>query len=349
MATIDDFLRGFASCVAGGQMYPVTHPQFIKVMETAYGHLRSILDEKGELTIGFVDNEIIYENQVLFKISGMLKNLIDHARKKTIEKFYFEPAVTQDDFTRLISFLLTPEAVEEHPDEQLELAGIRHIRVSRLTTPDDDEKKKEADGLSPFERILKDLAGLYPQFHDPAGDIASVHQHLRLTLLGIRDELACRCPEAMGMAVTHDYPHALIESLDTAMLAVTAASKFGFTPDEVIETGMAALLCRIASLSGGGGNSSDQAEGRAADSLILLRHASIVGRLAVVAAWEHDQENLGTAHPVAVIIRLSRIYGDLMRTQGEADWDDPANGLALRQQAPGVAPALVERFVKMVK
>ncbi len=347
MERIEDFLRGFSACIAAAKMYPVTHPQFSKVSDVAYSHLRYILDEKGELIIGLVEDEIVCENQVLFKISKIMELLITHARKKAIEKFYFYSDVRKEDFVHLISFLLSPEEISGDVDEQLQLAGVEHIKVSRLTTPDGGQKKKRVEGLSPYENALQDLLEFYEKLGAQNPDIAGIHQDLKLIVLTVRDKLAGKYADFLSQQLSKEYSPDVVRALNIGILSVTVVSKIGFSSEEVMASGVASLLYHAGQGSNGAGVPSRQNFLRSAK--MLLRHKEHFGALPVVVAFERSQREATGMHTVSAIILVCEGYENIMtQPGGREQTPERIRQLLAKDRAAGVAPKLIERFCKIM-
>jgi len=355
MERVEEFLRGFCATLAAGKMYPVTHPQFRKVVDTTYDHLQEILNEKGELTIGLIEGEIVYENRVLFKLSQIFELLITHSKKKSVEKIYFYPEAKKEELINFVSFLLSPEEVLENLEERLELAGIYHIKASRLTTPEDEAKKKNENQLTPYESALKDLAQFYEKMAQSPSELFQIQQNLKLVLLIMRDKLAGKYRECLSLTLSKSYDEAVIRSLNVGILAITVASKLGFNPEEVLASGNAALLYNIGQLPDGKGKAEPHKSAK-----ILLKYKDTFGILPVVVSFEHGQRQAllekksvanycSQPHIVSMIIGLCESYDGLLKRGGTTQSYEETHRLLAKEASGELSPQLLGRFLKIVK
>ena len=346
MEEIEDFLRAFSACIVSAKMYSVTHPQSLKMADAAYGHLQHILEKKGGLVIGFVENEIIYENNVLFKISNLMETLITYSRKKGIEKLYFDPDLAKEELLNFILFLLSPGEIVDNLEEQLRLAGVWHIKGGLLTTPEEELKKKEAV-LSPYENALKNLSRSYERWASEPPNIAGIEQDLKLIFLAVREQLSGKYQEFLSSDFSGSYSADVIRCLNVSILSVTAASRIGLSPQEVMSVGMASLLYNIGKFLKGADGPSGHNAFQSAKT--LLKYKKHFGELPVIVAFKDSQMQGAVPHTVSMIVRICECYDDLVRLQGAKEQiREKMHQLLAKDKSKLTHPQLLERFFKIM-
>ena len=97
MKNVEDFLRAFGASIAAARMYAVNHPQVKEAVDIAYSTLMDILQDQDELVVGFVEDEIIYGQEVLFDLSTLMRLMIELVKKKEIEKIYLYKTLRKEE------------------------------------------------------------------------------------------------------------------------------------------------------------------------------------------------------------------------------------------------------------
>jgi hypothetical protein len=347
MEDIEGFLNGFSACIATAKLYSVTHPQVVKRGDYAYEQLRRVLQGKDKVVIAFIENEIFYENRIHFNASKTLKGLIDHVKKRGIEKFYFYFNVRKEDFINFVSFLLSPIEATDNFEQQLRLAGVENIDVGCLKNPD-EEKKKNEQSLSPYEIVLANLSTFYKNFKGEANpDMSAVFLELKIVVLNIRDKLVGKYHENLFIYDAKGYSVDDMAALNVGILSVTVGAKMGFQPEEVMDTGLAALLYNIGKSSKGAGDSGREHALKSAK--MLLRQKEYFGTLPVIVAMERYHSGQSMPHIVSMIIAFSECYDAIMRhgaTNDEAR--EQISRFYTEEKAMWAQPQLTGKFFEII-
>ena len=363
---IDEFLRAFSGAVAVVKMYATTHPQAQAVLKNVFDRLQDVFKDRDELVLGIVEGEIIYDDQILFKLSESLNRLIEYVKNKDIEKIYFLRDIKKEELGQFIAFIISAEEMEQDPQDYLEGLGINGIRVSRLTTAVDDvRKKKEEIGISPYEHALNSFVQFNKRISEKQVVDNQIYSNIKSIAMMIVNKLRYEFPRCLTEECTKKFDFGVIHRLNTAILSAYITSKIGFSQEEMAETCLAALLC----LPNRSNRQQDVKDdfirrytGACNHAQAMLPFKDVFGVLPVVAAFEqglpyedmamsHEIGFSQKPHPVSMIIALCDIY-DYQFLAGKNDAQRTPIVIcdSIRKEYAGwFQPKLLDRFINIMK
>lgn len=279
---VEDFLRSFCGAMVAAELYPLSHPQVAKLVQTTHQLLDRLLQEQNELVFAMVEHEIVYEGHILFELSHTHEALIACAAKKNIEKIYLFAGIGEEEVTKFIAFLISTDPAPADGAEHLESLDIYHIKVSRLTAPDGPATHKTEPEYTPYERALKLLGQFYSKIEKRSPGRQMYYQDLKAITLIIRNSLADNYWDMIDIKPKEGYDIELVHRLNVGMLTAMTAARFGFEPEDLIHTIMASLLYNI------GFGQQEQGIYRyfMKNALILLQYKDEFGVLPVIVAHE---------------------------------------------------------------
>ncbi|MCK5214451.1 MAG: HD domain-containing protein [Candidatus Omnitrophica bacterium] len=298
METIRDFLMKMSAALAAVRMYPVTHPQFLKVMTVAYERLQEILKDREQLIIGIIDNEIIFEKEVLFELNVMLEQFIKYATEKGVEKIYIQKSVSEDEFSNFISLLV--EKLDDRNSMKAALIekNVQHIQIGALTTPAEERKNAITGCLVVYEDCLKDLPQYFAKLLDVSSETGHAYGELRSVIAKLRENFLGQYFEFLHLDELKHYNRIYFHSINVALLAMSFSVTLGFEEKHLIDVGIAGLLHDIGRIYLDiASNDKSFSEKKDAfsrmenhcylGSKLLLKHCHQLGVLPVIVAFEH--------------------------------------------------------------
>lgn len=368
MEKIEEFLSGFCGSLATGKMYPVTHPQFARVIDSAYSSLQSILNDTPELVIGIVEDEIIFENKVLFNLSKMLQALIGYCKKKNIGKIYFYDGIKKEEFVKFVSFILSSEKMLGDIQTNLSALGITNITAGGITTA--EEEGEDENRLSPYVNALHKLSQYFEELFEGSLKTDDIYNDLKLIVFNIIEKLIDTYSENCTSASASKYNENIVRSLNVAILSMHFASKLEFNPNELIDVGMAALLYNIGNIApsqenieqaSGMQRTDFAAEASINGSKMLLKYEKYFGTLPVIVNFEsglrYDSSGGENSilykqkqHTVSMVISICDFYDATMRHKnfvGGCSRDEIHN-LMTKEKEGWFHPQLLEKFFKII-
>lgn len=348
--------------MAAARMFPLEHPQVRSVTDAAYATLTEILKDRDQLVIGIVEDELVFDNQISFDLSTMMQLFIATAKKKGIEKIYFQPETGRDELVRFISFLLSKEEAPGNVQDHFVALGIQNIKVSRLTTPMEQQKKEKVGPQESYEELLKQVLQAHARILGEQKIQTNAYVELKMVVFNIMERLMGRYQEFLPGPDPDQVPREAVHSLNTALLSVHFASKIALGHENVLDIGISSLLFDI-------GRAARRQNSRFAEvpadderalsvlgAKILAQQAHNLGHLPATVAFERllpcePGEGAGLAvpqkpHTASTIVAICSGYDaiNLGKDPGESYPPDLAYELMTRKSPGRYHPHLLAKF-----
>lgn len=238
---IESAIKDLISCLQLAKIYPLTHPQVKESLDKAYEGITQMLREKDELVVGIVGDELAFEKEIFFELSRMVKPLIHSLKDRGVEKLVFRRGLLKEELNEFLFFLIAPlENTGRDAQKYLLLKGVRNISAGKLTASGEDELSESEKGINRYneflDKITKPLdAALTGEDFD--------YLDLKYTFTSLMDGLEGKYPEIIKLSIfkKHD-ASTFTHLLDVAVLSMFFASKLGFSRNDVMDIGVAALF-----------------------------------------------------------------------------------------------------------
>ncbi len=235
----------FFSALQTGKLYLKDHPLFHQSIETSYKSLREALENKTELIVGMLDEELACEEEIYFDLSRRLKSSILYLSERNIEKIYFHRALSQDELSKFVWLLSTFEKEKLQKDSQkiLVLNGIRNIKTGKIKE-DSLFKIKGTDDWMALDKLYKSSIETYAGSIEGVLDRKEVdYIDLRFNMLNIMENFVGRHQEIMSLIqIKSKDLLTFVHLLNVSILAMHLSSKLGFSKDNVLDVGVSALF-----------------------------------------------------------------------------------------------------------
>jgi HD-GYP domain-containing protein (c-di-GMP phosphodiesterase class II) len=233
------------SAIQAGKLYSRNHPVFHEAIEKSNKSLQEALESKTELIIGMVDEELACEEEIYFDLSRRLKSSILYLLERNIEKIYIHKAFSPDELSEFVSLLstLTKDQLQKDSQKVLALHGIRNIKTGKFK----DDSLFQIRGTDDWKALKK----LYDTSIDTY--VSSIERvlnlevidyiDLRFNLLNVMENFMGRHQEIMSLLqIKSKDLLTFVHLLNVSILAMHLSSKLGFSKDEVLDVGVAALF-----------------------------------------------------------------------------------------------------------
>jgi len=135
------FGRSFQMALRTSVMFSPDHPSLERPLEQSFNLLNDLLKQVGQLTIGFVDNQVLI-NSVLTSDNG-LAQLEKEFLKRGIAAFTFEPGLTLARYKKIVAVLSAPVSAIEHVGGIREYLEINELQGGRIVAAARNQKKTE--------------------------------------------------------------------------------------------------------------------------------------------------------------------------------------------------------------
>lgn len=244
---IENAFRGLITAFQIAMLYGTEHPKFNKFLDKAYQSLQEVLEDREELVIGIVGEELAFEKEILFELSRTYSSIIIYLKARGIERIAFNRLMDKEELSRFLSFLIKPkDEIKKDLQEYLNLAGIKNITAGKI-------KVSAAVDLSRHEGVLQavDYINLYNSSLDSIQQsLENVlnaqdfdYLNLRFGVSNVLENLGSRYQELLKLTVVKRYDiNTFVHILNVSILAMYFSSKLGLNKDDILDIGIAALF-----------------------------------------------------------------------------------------------------------
>lgn len=241
--TIENSLKLLVASLQLAKIYPLEHPAFKNSLDKAYDSLRALLEEKGELVIGIVGDELTSGKEIFFSFSKSVKPLILYLKERGIEKIVFRGQLKKDEFGCFIASLASPkETAGGDIQEYLSLRGVKNISAGKINLPStpEEEIKKAAGFIEQYENTAAKISGYVNGIIK--GEIPD-YADLSSSVTAILENLVSGYPEFLKLSTLKKCNvTTYLHILNVAILSLYFSYKLGFSKDDISNMGIAALF-----------------------------------------------------------------------------------------------------------
>lgn len=371
---IETSFRDFVSCLQTARLYSDWHPQFKKSLEKAYNSLGEALKEREDLVIGIVQEELAFEKEIFFELSKIEKPMILYLKERGIEKIQFLPGLEKEELSRFISFLTAPkEEFKQKFQETLVPLGIKNIVAGKIKVSSGTSSGEEAEKSMDYLRLYEE--SLHQATHTLEGVLNNEEidgLSLRLTLADVMENLLGRYQEFLNFGTMKRYdPRTFFHSLNVSILSMHFSSKMGFSKEEVLDIGMAALFHDIGKMYISRKiiqkptKLTEEEFAKIKSHVIigtelLLKYVDTLGCLPAVICLEHHLRYDLSGYPklffkqkphiASLIVSICDVYDALTQRRGYKSDYPPKMiyELMMREKGTTFQPRLIEKFFQII-
>jgi putative nucleotidyltransferase with HDIG domain len=361
------------SAVQTGKLYSNTHPKFHDAIENAYKSLKEALENRTELVIGMVDEEVACEDEIYFDLSRRFKSSIIYFLERNIEKIFIHTAFDKDELSKFVSVLSTSKKeLQSDAQKFLILQGIRNIKTGRIK----DYSLLQMDGTDDWDALRKlynTSIDAYAQAMDNVLNLEEVDGlDLRFNLLNMMENFMGRHQEIMNLIeIRRKDLLTFVHLLNVSILAMHLSSKLGLTKDDVLDVGVAALFHDVGKIY----ISSEILRKKSSlteheftkikdhtilGSRILCEYRKSLGYLPAVVAFEHHLRYDLTGYPkltyekkpyiASFIVSICDVY-DALAQRRTYKKDSPPNKIyktMIEDRGTLFHPQILDRFFEVI-
>jgi putative nucleotidyltransferase with HDIG domain len=232
------------SAMQTGKLYSRDHPLFHETIEKSYQSLKEALENKTEMVIGMVNEELACEEEIYFDLSQKLRSSILYLLDRNIEKIYIHKALNKDELGEFIA-LLSSSKNELSQDSQkvLMLHGIRNIKTGKIK----DDSLFLIEGTEDWQvlqKLYESAVDSYVRSVDNVLNFEDVdYIDLRFNLLNVMENFVGRHQEIMSLIeIKKKDLLTYVHLMNVSILSMHLSAKLGYSKDNVLDIGVAALF-----------------------------------------------------------------------------------------------------------
>ena len=375
------FLTEFISALQAAKIYTTTHPKFKDFVERVLTSLKDIFKERADVVIGIVDGELAVDQEIFFELSQKLSSLINYLQEKGVERIVFQRALQEEELAQFISYLITRGVEEVDAQESFSRLGIKNIRIGKITAvpPIKGEAEVEHDEEGKARRII-DYVKLYTE------GVKTINQsletvmneedldyvELRYNMLNFMENLMGKYQDILNLtSIRRKDLLTFNHLLNVTILSMYISSKIGYSKDDVLDVGIAALYHDIGKLyisekilkkKG----KLDEEEFRRMKhhtilgTEILFKYLDTMGILPAVVAFEHHLRYdlkgyprlsfVRKPHPASLIVSMCDVYDALAQRRVYKRDYPPLKiyNIMINEKGGLYEPQLLDRFFEII-
>jgi putative nucleotidyltransferase with HDIG domain len=371
---IEACFRDFVSSLQIARLYPAWHPEFKKSIDKAYISLQEALSAREGLVMGIVGEELVFEKEIFFALSKIGKSTILYLKERGIERIEFLRGLENEELGKFIAFLVTPkEELNKSTEESLSLLGIKNIIAGKIKVSSSTPSISNVEKLMDYFAIYEDSLDKVTHSLDTVLNEEALDQLvLRFNLANVMDNLLGRYQDFLSFGTmkrfdTRTYFH----TMNVSILSMYFSSKIGFSKEEILDIGTAALFHDIGKLYISRKiikKSTRLTEDEFTKiknhvilgTEILLKYVDVLGILPVLICFEHHLKYDLSGYPklsfyqrphiLSMIVSICDVYDALSQRRSYKNDYPPKMiyDLMMRNKGRAFEPQLLDRFFKVI-
>jgi len=244
------FLKNFISSWQTARIYNVEHRLFVESLEKTYTSLTKAFAGEKELVIGMLEKELASGEDIFFELSKKVAKTIVYFKKIDVERIIFHSAVSKEELTKFISFLIIPiEDIKHKPQEYLSFAGIRNIEVGKIKASEKDFGEKEGKEENEFKHYQGSLKRLSSLLDGILNNNTVDDLNLKFIANDIMDNLKDGYQIFSKLKEVKNYDMTTFTHLlNVSILGIYFSHKLSFSRDDCLDVGIAGLFHDIGKL-----------------------------------------------------------------------------------------------------
>ncbi|MCX5714571.1 MAG: HD domain-containing protein [Candidatus Omnitrophica bacterium] len=367
---IEVFLRDFLISLQMAKLYGLGHKLFKESLEAPYNSLKAILSEQQDFTLGVIEGELAFEDQVIADATKLSLSPVSYLKEKKIEKVTFLRDIEKRELGVFMEFLGAPKLeIKKEVQDYLTLAGVRNIFVGKLKASSGPDPQAAKGIVSAYEHSFRKVSQSLTDILDN-GMVDQVG--LKLAMQSMMEGLLSQSPELLKVSTMRRYDLGTsVHLLNVAILSMYLASKAGFSKEDVMDLGTAALFHDIGKLyiSRRIIRKTERLTDEEFDKIrshallgaeLLLDYVDSLGILPVVVAFEHHLKydlsgypkipNIKKPHIASLIVTICDVYDALFQKRSyKADYaPDMIYNIMIKEKGTSFEPELLEKFFQIM-
>ena len=376
---VEDFITYLSNATRNKVIYPSGHPIIARSLKRTFEILESLLEERDEVNIAVVGDELIFEGMALHEISAALYGFTRDLRQREIEKITFLKGLRNEEFLGLINLLtMTPDELKNigGPIKVLASKGVKNIILGKIGVPEEaqpelgyseEEFKARAkeyyrEAIDATKRVVEDI-----EFKKTI-NIEKARYAINSLVASIQRN---RTPLITLASIKAHDEYTFSHAVNVAVLTLVQAEALGLDSQTLNDLGIAALLHDVGKLKvpeeilkKPGKLTPEEFELiklHPANGAKILMKTSGVSKLAYVVTFEHHIRYDLSGYPVvsrergglnlgSMLVRIADTYDAMRSNRSYASEVPPEKTIKEMEESSGkeFEPVLLKKFIRLI-
>ena len=357
---IQDIVKQLASCLQLVKMYSCSHPRAQEEISSLYDKMRVALGTQSEIEIGFIKDEVFYQNQIFFDLSLRLKDFLKEFENRALSVLRIKRGLTKEELERFLIILSDKNISLKGDDfsQYLKKKGIIHIETDKIKSKNapQEEKLVSSPGfqeqlvfyLNQYQKSLATLEGAFGEFFSKQ----SQGEEWRAMAESIvtQDNMQLNFLSAIGSLKKHD-DYTFVHCLNVALLTNLQARGLGLEGENLLQVTLGGLLHDIGKIyiskyllnrkSEISAAEFERIKSHAIEGAKLLIQRGGFGKIVPLIAFQHHRHfKIGGGYPRSRFLRPPNFLSRLVTIADVYD--------ALRSRRPYKSEVLVEQIYQIM-
>lgn len=355
------------------RLYAANHPQVLRYIDLAHGALQALLEQREELTLITVDDDLVVDHQTINAKSPHLNQFVRILKQSAVERITFTRDATLTELAQLVKDLMAPDRDIVRSTEGILLGKVRVVDhpdlESQVELLSEDAKQRLGELVLLRDRSLDDLKEMYRDIQKrkkiPTKGVGDIVQGF------IGGMLRNANPLHMLASLKSSDEYTFTHAINVCLLTMAQAESLGASGDQLQDIGIAAclhdagkmfipneILNKPGKLDDHEWVEMQRHSLRGAQYLLRLPGIS---KLSFLGALEHHLHYNGAGYPdlgkqwrpslVSQMIAVADLF-DAMRSRRpykEPKPDDFIIELLRKESGTAYNPQLVDNFTQLIK
>ncbi|MGD9008357.1 MAG: HD domain-containing protein [Desulfobacteraceae bacterium] len=355
------------------RLYTANHPQVVRYIDLAHGALQALLEQREELTLITVDDDLVVDHQTINAKSPQLNQFVRILKQSAVERITFTREASLAELAQLVKELVASDRDVVRSTEGILLGKVRVVDhsdlVSQVELLPEEVKQRLGELMQLRDRSLDDLKEMY----------RDIQKRKRIPTKGVGDivqgfisgMLRNTNPLHMLASLKSSDEYTFTHAINVCLLTMAQAESLGASGDQLHDIGIAACLHDAGKMfipneilnKPGKLDEHEWAEirGHSLRGAQYLLRLPGISKLTFLGALEHHLHYNGAGYPdlgkqwrpnlVSQMIAVSDLF-DAMRSRRpykEPRPDDFILELLRKESGTAYNPQLVENFIQLIE
>lgn len=245
---VEQFLMVWVNAIQQSSLYGKNHTLTDTAIKKMYSLLSDLLSSRDAITLGIIDQELIFEKEPLYDFSRKRGNFISQLNKMGISRIRFLSGITLEEisiFIVLMTFHIHSAGDVKLLKDVFEKKQIKHIDISNIQVEEEERFSDDVDNVDTFTKasVKKGLEFLEKTVNDLREDRPVNGSALKQIAAGLVNSLLMNKQLLLMMSsIKMQDENLFMHNMHVCILTMVQAELLGLEHTLLVEIAGAALM-----------------------------------------------------------------------------------------------------------